>query len=112
MTKKLESRQDVLDLWVSKWAVFSKRKIRDAEIMHGSVAVDLYYHWSIEIKIKNIYEILYSPESNFFEVMFPEKSKNTDIFDDFTDLEYMKAICVTAPDPLSRLVETLNETTS
>ena len=113
--KQLSSRHDVLDLWVSKWASIDSLEVKNIKHYWDAVdVVDLMVDlWAgyIEKARYNIYEILYSPESNFFEVMFQEKSKEF-VFDAFTDLEFVKACCVNSSDPLQYLLDNLNETTS
>lgn len=105
--KKLESRQDVLDVWVSKWAVFVGKDVKRA-----------VYSWSYAILIIfeeytptfSIYDILYSPESNFFEVMFwgLEEQHNPDI----PERKYIKQQCATALDQLTYILDNISDTTS
>lgn len=109
MKKRLESRQDVLDVWVNKWATFRLTKVENIqyssfwEIWQCHIECELY-GWVVDVCT-----ILYSPESNFFEVMYPKKK-----WDRFSDTQSSakKMQCVTAPDPLTFLLTDLNETTS
>lgn len=111
--KKLESRQDVLDVWVSKWAVMFWFDLEKVEYLikwwvSMCCIYSKQYGWWYDIE-----KILYSPESNFFEVMFPEKYKEENSFDEFKNQsDRCKAHCVTEPDPLAFLISRLNETTS
>jgi hypothetical protein len=61
----------------------------------------------------NIYEILYSPESNFFPIITREiisKVCSSVSLDMDTDLvNAVKRACVTAPDPLQYLLDNLND---
>ena len=115
--KKLESRQDVLDVWVSKWAVFVGKDVKRA-----------VYSWSYAILIIfeeytptfSIYDILYSPESNFFEVMFEWNKRMPPCWMSKTYQEivvfrgvyweYMKCSCSISSHPLQYLLDNLNET--
>lgn len=102
--KKLESRQDVLDVWVSKWAVVMWKELHKVSrikvvwnIVEVNKCAELYFY--------NIYEILYSPESNFFEVMNSLCDRKNTKYPNI-----MKVICVTSSDPLQYLKDNLNET--
>ena len=102
--KKLESRQDVLDVWVSKWAVVMWKelhKISRIKVVWNIVEVNK----CAELYFYNIYEILYSPESNFFEVMNSLCDRKNTKYPNI-----MKVICVTSSDPLQYLKDNLNET--
>lgn len=94
---KLTSRQDVLNVWVSKWATFQWLKILNIEKNWPSTKIVTFEN-DIDL-IGNVYEILYSPESNFFEVMFGEVRDG-----------YHKKNCVDSLDPLQYLIYNLNET--
>lgn len=116
--KKLESRQDVLDVWVSKWAVVMWKELHKVSrikvvwnIVEVNKCAELYFY--------NIYEILYSPESNFFEVMFNRLQTDICFYNWITKEEIMpfrgtddvaKMKCLTSPDPLTFLLTELNET--
>jgi len=106
--KKLESWSDVLDVWVSKWAVYKNKKVNlpDRWIEYDNWRVWLYHKQDtiydseiLETIMTNIYEILYSPESNFFEVMFPRNI-------------LARVDCVISKDPLQYLIDNINETLS
>lgn len=126
MNKKLESRQDILDVWVSKWAKMWDAQIKNIEIMNKEdrcstcrwwVYVDLWEHnfwWNL-----HIYEILYSPDSNFFEVM-PRKEIYMTVYIEHkadtrpraitdTNYEVIKTMSMLAPDILEYLLNLLND---
>lgn len=114
--KKLKNRQDVLDVWVSKWAELYWVKIvwafykKDKSIWYEWDTVSCVYEYKWErpklinmwfLKSFRIEQILYSPESNFFVLVF---GKVRDW--------YHKKNCVDSQDPLQYLLDNLNETTS
>lgn len=97
--KKIESRQDVLDVWVSKWAVIDSMNIKSGiQAWRAYFDCISYNSWKYRI---NIYQILYSPESNFRESMFWEVRDG-----------YHKKNCVDSLDPLQYIIDHLNETNS
>lgn len=122
MSKKLESRQDVLDVWVSKWGVFNWEKIIGAYKDWANWSLGLFgeiasYTDRESFNLVSIYEILYSPESNFFEVMFWNKWKTQKnslytLQYEWKICEYHKIICAISKDPLQYLIDNLTETTS
>jgi hypothetical protein len=129
--KKLSSRQDVLDVFVEKWAVITWKELHKVSrikvvwnIVEVNKCAELYYY--------NLYEILYSQESNFFEVMYTKKFANkilsTDLWFEWRDTcnydstdsimpaftgnlcDYHKMMCAISSDPLQYLIDNLNET--
>lgn len=132
--KKLESRQDVLDVWVSKWAVIEWFTL-DKAVMWVHNWKEIWKVW-IVVKEWNKYpicpiefdieKILYSPESNFFELFWKCKwcwecdtkrsLKDTKCnvcwwkLEEHNDSIYIKTRCVTSSDPLQYLKDNLNET--
>lgn len=111
--KKLESRQDVLDVWVSKWAMIWEETVKEWRFLYDifRLMVTDTYKRDVQIWDYSIYEILYSPESNFFEVMFayPFADEWLRSFWKQTLSDEIKKRCVTSFDPLIYLLDALNE---
>lgn len=124
MSKKLDSRQDVLDVWVSKWAKIDWNVVKTftEEWMWNQnttylINKEYEWTWNSRPEYHSIREILYSPESNFFSTMFPIKNPllvdSQSLYSDKERSSYSakaKAICVMSPDPLVRLLNAHNET--
>lgn len=116
MDKKLESRQDVLDVWVEKWAVLEWFTLHNAVMsLHNWKEI-----WKVWVVIKewdrypvcpiefDIEKILYSPSSNFFQSVF---DKDVSKWIDFNIIN-KKRDCVISQNPLTYILDRLNDTTS
>ena len=106
--KKLESRDDILSCWAEKWGMIEwnvvKTTTEECDFnQNTSRLVNGMYEWTGDSRPEyySKYEILYSPESNFFEVMFWKVRDG-----------YHKKNCVDSLDPLQYLKDNLNDTTS
>ena len=119
--KKLSSRQDILEgVRLEKWALFNWWKVSKIKQMPFSLMLEFEEPNGVfKYRETNIYEILYSPESNFFEVMFNRLQTDICFYNWITKEEIMpfrgtddvaKMKCLTSPDPLTFLLTELNET--
>lgn len=106
---KLESRQDVLSLWETKWATIHEEKV-DNIFCAENIWMIAYLHIRDMQHVLSIYDLIYAPESNFFEVMFwgLEEQHNPDI----PERKYIKQQCATALDQLTYILDNISDTTS
>ena len=68
-------------------------------------------NWGFKYRETNIYEILYSPESNFFLSMYGDKRVQEYEWVSARLCDIMKRDCVSSSDPLQYLIDNLKETT-
>lgn len=110
--KKLSSRQDIVDVWVEKWAKWQWQDIQEVKFSVLGGAFLIYKKKRKFINI-SLHEILYSLDSNFFSVVFPDLSDvDYGVGRDWltTTPEDYKRDCVASNDPLTFLLTELNET--
>jgi len=113
--KKLTSRQDILEgLWLERWAVFNWWKVSKIKKMPFSLMLEFEEPNGVfKYRETNIYEILYSLESNFFEVMFDDwldKEKTREKRWIPTYAQIVKRETVLSSDPLQYLIDNQPET--
>jgi hypothetical protein len=88
-----------------RWGVIESHLID--ELVYVEVTVDSIVYlevewWNYKTSISSA---LYSPNSNFFEVIYEL------VWEKYETSDYYKVWCVVSKDPLQYLIENLNETT-